>query len=196
MKTVSIQLGEVMTIDRTTATEAECQTLPYVGLEHIEKDAGNFTADFHRQSEKLLATKFRFTPRHVLYGKLRPYLNKVSLPDFDGVCSTEIFPLLPRIQTLDRRYLYAVLLSPRFVKWASNSVAGANLPRLDPERLREYEFELPDLSEQECFAARLDHADRLRRTAAMPSNSPTPSFPLPSASSLAMRDPARSSGTS
>ena len=153
-----------MTIDRATALEAECRTLPYVGLEHIEKGAGSFTADFRCQPETLLATKFRFTPLHVLYGKLRPYLNKVALPDFDGVCTTEIFPLLPRPQRLDRRYLHAMLLSQRFVKWASNSVAGANLPRLDPERLRDYEVELPDLTEQRQIAGQLEQADRLRRT--------------------------------
>ena len=113
MKTVTVQLGEVMTIDRTVASAAECRTLSYVGLERIEKDAGNFNADFRRQPETLLATKFRFTPQHVLYGKPRPNLNKVTLPDFDGVCSTEIFPLLPRPQMLDRRYLHAVLLSRR-----------------------------------------------------------------------------------
>lgn len=164
MKAITVQLGEVMTVDRTTASEAECRTLPYVGLEHIEKDVGIFAADFRRQSETLLATKFRFTPRHVLYGKLRPNLNKVTLPDFDGVCSTEIFPLLPRSQSLDRRYLHAVLLSQHFVKWATNSVSGANLPRLDPERLREYEVELPDLAEQQQIVERLENSDRLRRT--------------------------------
>ena len=57
-----------------------------------------------------------------------------------------------------------MLLSRRFVKWASNSVSGANLPRLDPERLRDYEVKLPDLSEQQRIAGRLEQADRLRRT--------------------------------
>jgi type I restriction enzyme S subunit len=80
------------------------------------------------------------------------------------VCTTEILPLLPRPQTLDRGYLYGTLLSQRFVKWASNSVSGANLPRLDPERLLEYEIELPDLSEQQRTAGRLEQADRLVRT--------------------------------
>lgn len=153
-----------MTIDRTPASEAECRTLPYVGLEHIEKDAGHFTADFRRQPEALLATKFRFTPRHVLYGKLRPNLNKVSLPDFDGVCTTEIFPLLPQPRKLDRRYLYGALLSHPFVKWASNSVSGANLPRLDPERLRDYQIQLPELPEQRQIAERLEQTHHLRRT--------------------------------
>jgi type I restriction enzyme, S subunit len=142
VKARTVQLAEVMTVDRTAASETECRTLPYVGLEHIEKNTGHFTADFRRKPETLLATKYRFTPRHVLYGKLRPNLNKTTLPDFDGVCTTEILPLLPQPQTLDRGYLYSALLSQGFVKWASNSVSGANLPRLDPERLLEYEIRL------------------------------------------------------
>ncbi len=163
MRNRIVQLGELMAIDRVTASETECETLPYVGLEHIEKGTGSFVADFRCRPETLLATKFRFTPRHVLYGKLRPNLNKVALPDFDGVCTTEIYPLLPKPQALDRGYLHAVLLSQRFVKWASNSVAGANLPRLDSERLRGYEVALPDLTEQRRIARQLDQADRLRR---------------------------------
>lgn len=163
MKSRKVQLAEVITVERTAASEAECRSLPYVGLEHIERDTGQFTADFHRTPEMLLATKYRFTPRHVLYGKLRPNLNKTTLPDFDGVCTTEILPLLPQSQTLDRGYLFGVLLSKRFVKWASNSVSGANLPRLDPDRLLEYEVELPDLSKQRSLAEKLSQADRLRR---------------------------------
>jgi len=159
-----VQLREVMTVDRIAASEAECRSLPYVGLEHIEKDTGNFSADFRRRPETLLATKFRFTPQHVLYGKLRPYLNKVAVPDFDGVCTTEILPLLPKPNALDRGYLFAVLLSQPFVKWASEAVSGANLPRLDPERLREYEIPLPPLSAQQRIAGQLEQADRLRRT--------------------------------
>lgn len=164
MKYRTVQLGEVATIDRAAASETECRTLAYVGLEHIEKGAGHFNTDFRRKPEALLAAKYRFTPSHILYGKLRPYLNKVALPDFDGVCTTEILPLLPEPTDLERGYLYGVLLSPRFVKWASNSVSGANLPRLDPERLSEYAFAIPDMSEQRRIAGELAHADRLRRT--------------------------------
>jgi type I restriction enzyme, S subunit len=160
----TLQLGEVLRIDRTPASKAESQTLAYVGLEHIEKESGNFAPDFRRKSETLLATKFHFTPQHVLYGKLRPYLNKVLLPDFEGVCTTEILPLLPKSNVLERRYLYYILLSSAFVKWASRNVSGANLPRLDPQRLREYEIALPSVPEQQRIAGQLEKADRLRRT--------------------------------
>lgn len=145
------------------ASDYECQTLPYVGLEHIEKGSGNFSTDFVRKPETLLATKFKFTPRHVLYGKLRPYLNKVALPHFEGVCTTEILPILPFDDKLERGYLWGFLLTPKFVSWASRVVSGANLPRLSPSDLHEYEIPLPSLLEQKRLAAILAKADRLRR---------------------------------
>ncbi|MGQ0602251.1 MAG: restriction endonuclease subunit S [Anaerolineales bacterium] len=158
-----VELGQVVKIDRSVASDEDCATLPYVGLEHIEKETGAFSPEFQRQPESLLATKFKFTPGHVLYGKLRPYLNKVSKPNFSGVCTTEILPLLPKDGELERTYLWAMLLSPAFVTWASANVSGANLPRLDPKLLVEYPIPLPPLPEQRRIAATLDKADRLRR---------------------------------
>ncbi len=159
----SAALDQVAKIDRTVASEAECATLPYVGLEHIEKETGRFAREFDGKPETLLATKFRFTPKHVLYGKLRPYLNKVALPPFDGVCTTEILPILPDENELDRTYLWAFLLTPGFVEWASANISGANLPRLSPALLAKRRIPLPPLPEQKRIAAILARADRLRR---------------------------------
>lgn len=158
-----VALKKVAAIDRTVASGAECRTLPYVGLEHIEKDTGRFVSEFEGKPESLRATKFKFTEKHVLYGKLRPYLNKVALPSVDGVCTTEILPILPGHDELDRTYLWALLLSRNFVQWASANVSGANLPRLSPTLLAEYRIPLPPLSEQKRIAAVLTKADRLRR---------------------------------
>jgi type I restriction enzyme S subunit len=161
MKTVA--LGKVANIDRTVANSGECLSLPYVGLEHVEKESGHFADGFVPTPLNMLATNFRFTPKHVLYGKLRPYLNKVVLPNFDGVCTTEILPILPNEENLDRTFLWAVLLSPTFVNWATSQISGANLPRLDPKLLLEYEIPLPPLAEQKRIASLLARADRLRQ---------------------------------
>jgi type I restriction enzyme S subunit len=159
-----VPLGKIAKVDRVAATADECEFLPYVGLDDIEKDRGGFADEFRPKPEKLLAAKFKFSPRHVLYGKLRPYLNKVALPHFVGVCTTEILPLLPNEKVLEPGYLFALLLSPKFVAWASQNMSGANLPRLDPKLLVDYEIRLPPLSEQKRIAAILEKADRLRRT--------------------------------
>lgn len=158
-----VALGNVAEFDRSIATDFESSALPYVGLEHIEKEAGRFIDGYSPKPLNMLATNFKFSPRHVLYGKLRPYLNKVTLPDFDGVCTTEILPILPNPNVLDRIYLWAFLLSPIFVSWASSQVSGANLPRLDPNLLLDYKIPLPPLTEQRRIAAILSKADRLRR---------------------------------
>lgn len=164
------ELGCLAKIDRTPATDDEVLRLPFVGLEHIEKGTGNFIDDnVEVSADELLATKFRFTPSHVLYGKLRPNLNKVALPNFEGVCTTEILPLLPDPSLLDRTYLWGALLHSDFVKWASHIVQGANLPRLSPTDLAQYQIPIPDLppaeslAEQRRITAILSAADGERR---------------------------------
>ena len=158
-----VALGKVAKIDRAVATDDECKTLPYVGLEHIEKETGSFQPDYKPAALDMLATNFKFTSKHVLYGKLRPYLNKVALPNFDGVCTTEILPILPDEKQLDRIYLWSILISSEFVAWATSQISGANLPRLDPKLLAEYSIPLPPLPEQRRIANLLSRADSLRR---------------------------------
>src|SRR5258707_967230 len=84
-------LGEVCLVDKCQGIH---RNLPYVGLEHIESNTGRFVGS--TESVSVRSSTFKFSPEHLLYGRLRPYLNKVMLPDFMGHCSTEIFPLRPR----------------------------------------------------------------------------------------------------
>jgi type I restriction enzyme S subunit len=108
-------LSQVAKIDRVPANDEERRRLPYVGLDDIAPEIGRFSEDFKKRPETMLAVKFRFTPQHILYGKLRPYLNKVAIPDFEGVCTTEILPILPDAGTVDQRYLHGLLSAPQFV---------------------------------------------------------------------------------
>jgi type I restriction enzyme S subunit len=158
------RLSQVAKIDRVPANDEERRLLPYVGLDDIAPESGRFSEEFRQRPETMLATKVRFTPKHILYGKLRPYLNKVALPNFEGVCTTEILPILPDEKIVEREYLYALLLAPKFVYWASANVSGANLPRIAPDRLAEYRLDLPPLPEQERISEHLRKAKRLLQT--------------------------------
>ncbi|MDQ3281699.1 MAG: restriction endonuclease subunit S [Acidobacteriota bacterium] len=154
-------LGEIATIEREAveAQDIRAGTL-YVGLENIEP-GGRFVNVRCVEKGELASNKFRFTANHVLYGKLRPYLAKIARPDFTGICSTDIVPILPG-PNVDRRYLTWMLLSPGLVALASSRASGANLPRIAPQTLASLEIPLVPVSEQRRIADILDKADALR----------------------------------
>jgi type I restriction enzyme S subunit len=128
---------------------------PYVGMEDIESGTGVFLGALSPTEVK--SQTFRFSPAHVLYGRLRPYLNKVIMPEFAGHCSTEIFPLKPR-PTLDRRFLFYWLTSASIVKKIDGTCTGARMPRANLNAVLDFDFPLPPLPEQRRIVAILDEA--------------------------------------
>jgi type I restriction enzyme S subunit len=160
VKRSMVSLGTVALIDRTTVAPGAMRA-GYVGLEHIDPSGDIYTGHAINISA-LASSKFKFSARHVLFGKLRPYLRKVARPDFDGVCSTDILPLLPK-KRLDRDYLYHYLRSPKVIDLATARSSGANLPRISPNLLAEFMIPLPPLNEQKRIAAILDAADSICR---------------------------------
>jgi type I restriction enzyme, S subunit len=135
--------------------QGEWTGLPYVGLEHIESNTGVFLGS--RLPQTVRSTTFRFTPEHVLYGRLRPYLNKVLLPDFVGHCSTEIFPVKPTEQ-LDRSYFSYWLRSDETVAKINATWTGARMPRANMNQVLKFNIPVPPIEEQRRIAAILDEA--------------------------------------
>lgn len=122
---------------------------PYIGLEHIEKDTGRILG--HGRSTEVRSTKTIFHAGDVLYGKLRPYLNKVAVLDFDGVCSTDIL-VFPMSDHIESKFLYYRLLSRDFVQFANENVSGVQHPRTDFLSLSRFRIALPPLAEQRRIA--------------------------------------------
>lgn len=157
----TVRLAEVAEIERdAVAPEAIAAGTRYLGLEHIEA-GGRIIKTCEVDAGELASTKFRFGPKHILYGKLRPYLAKIATPDVAGVCSTDILPIMPGPR-LDRGYLTHFLREPSMIAYAASRSEGANLPRLSPKALAAFEIPLPPLEEQRRIAGVLDAADALR----------------------------------
>lgn len=156
------KLGDVAEIERDgIAPEKIVAGTPYLGLEHIES-GGRILSSEPVEKGELASTKFQFGPDHLLYGKLRPYLAKIALPDFSGICSTDILPVRPG-SNLDKRYLAYFLRQPSMVAFANSRATGANLPRLSPKALADVHIPMLPLAEQRRIAAILDQADALGR---------------------------------
>jgi type I restriction enzyme S subunit len=156
-----VALADIATIERAALQPDQIKPgTIYVGLEHMDSN-GRFVNPKRVDAGELASSKFQFSERHVLYGKLRPYLAKIACPDFSGICSTDIVPILPS-DKIDRRFLLHFLRQPSMVGYATSRAVGVNLPRLSPTVLAEFEIPLPPLSEQQRIAELLDRADTVR----------------------------------
>lgn len=150
-------LGDVVDYGKTQKTEPAA--IPddawVIELEDIEKDTSRLLARVTFVERKSKSTKNAFEKGSVLYGKLRPYLNKVLLADRPGFCSTEIIPLLPA-EGMAAGYLFHWLKSPEFLAYTEEVSHGINMPRLGTEAGRKAPFVLAPLNEQRRIAAKLD----------------------------------------
>ncbi|WP_447471793.1 restriction endonuclease subunit S [Vibrio harveyi] len=134
-----------------------------LNLDMIESGSGKVLNKIKAPLSEAGSSTHWFDSRHVLYSKLRPYLNKVVLPDEQGLATTELVPMLPDPELLDRRYLVHYLRSKQFVSWISDQVAGAKMPRVSMKVFWDHEIPLPPLDEQKRIAAILDKADAIRQ---------------------------------
>ena len=161
MKWPTGALNSIAILDRQSIHPSEVEAAtPYLGLEHLDGDGGIDRIQTVG-SASLKSNKFQFSDRHVLFGKLRPYLRKIVRPEFSGVCSTDIIPILPK-EGVSRDYLFYFLRTPDTVNLATSRCSGANLPRLGPKQLASFQIPLPPLAEQKRIAEILDAADALR----------------------------------
>lgn len=135
----------------------------YIGLEDIESNSGQVLKSSTTVGTRLLSTKHAFDKHHVLYGKLRPYLNKVALPARKGICSTDIVPLGPKDDALIREYLAYYLRHPSFVKWATDSSTGTKMPRLQTTLLKCHMLPIPALPLQQRFAELVSQFEEKRK---------------------------------
>lgn len=155
------QLAEIAELERDSVdASAIASGTMFVGLENITSN-GEFLNVRKVESGELASSKFAFTQKHLLYGKLRPYLAKIARPDFTGICSTDILPVLPG-PNLSRDFLFYYLRQPVMIDLANSLATGANLPRLSPRALAEFKIPLPPLPEQRRIAEVLDRAEALR----------------------------------
>lgn len=143
-------LNEVCTIEKS---QGNYKNLPYVGLEHIESNTGRFIGSVQPMTVK--SSTFKFSNEHILYGRLRPYLNKVIIPDFIGHCSTEIFPIKPCLK-LSKEFLFYWFISNETVNKINATCTGARMPRANMNDVLNFEFPLAPIHEQEIIVSNLD----------------------------------------
>jgi type I restriction enzyme, S subunit len=138
-------------------TQSKEQVLPegneqYIGLEHLLKGGG---MESPALASGIKSNKVVFKKGDVLYGKLRPYLDKHAVVHFDGVASTDIIVFRSPHKDLNRILDYYLGL-PSTIDYAISNSNGINLPRVSPKIMNELPFPLPPENEWKRLAAKLD----------------------------------------
>jgi type I restriction enzyme S subunit len=145
--------------DCRAATKVDSATLNdsdwVLDLEDIDGGTGKVIATATFAERRSLSTKASFQKGDVLYGKLRPYLNKVVIADRAGFCTTEIVPLRPE-KFVAAGYLRLFLRSPHFLRYAAVKNYGMKMPRLGTQDLESAAVPLPPLAEQKRIVAKVD----------------------------------------
>ncbi|MBN2367518.1 restriction endonuclease subunit S [Candidatus Woesearchaeota archaeon] len=157
-------LKELVSIGKERANPKFHPNKPYLGMAHIESLSGKVLETHYAKEMK--ATSAVFSSGDVLYGRLRPYLNKVVCPDFSGLCSTEFIILKPNKSVLSK-FLAWRLRTSEFVNFA-NSLNSGDRPRVKFSQISEFEINLPVIEVQQQIVSEIESRfsviDKLEQT--------------------------------
>ena len=135
---------------------------PHIGIDSIESNSGRLSGYRTVAEDGIISGKYPFTAQHIIYSKIRPALNKVALPDFDGVCSADAYPIFPVKEKCNRVYLAQVMRSAYFLDYVLPLSGRAQMPKVNKKALQGFSMPLPPLALQQEFAAFVSQVDKSR----------------------------------
>ncbi|CAN5918068.1 hypothetical protein BH11PSE3_BH11PSE3_09860 [soil metagenome] len=148
----SAKVGAVASLRGEKVDPRSAPNLPFVGMDDIEVYGTEIVQT--RPFGLMKSAGNRFYRNDVLYGRLRPYLNKTALAGEGGACSGELLAITSTA-ALEPKYLQLFMHTRRFVNTAMNSVSG-DRPRIDFGTIAEFSFPLPPLAEQKRIVAHIE----------------------------------------
>ena len=122
-----------------------------LNLDLVESNTGTVLAKNYVNFNEIGNSTITFSEEYVLYSKLRPYLNKVVLPDGIGYATSELVPFLPSAK-INKYYLAYALRSDNFVALINDKSGGAKMPRAPMDFVKAFPLPIPPISLQNEFA--------------------------------------------
>ena len=151
-----LEFGEYVETEKGKYIPVDSENLRCLELEHFEQGTGHILGWVNSSAQK--STKNKFKKGQVLFGKLRPYLRKYWLAEYDGVCSSEVWILNSKNEKCSNEFLFRIVQSNRFIQVANVS-SGSKMPRADWDYVSTFPFPLPPLPEQKAIARLLSTWD-------------------------------------
>ena len=155
------QFNDIAIIDCNMTTDYEFYAnYPHIGIDSIEKETGLLKGYRTVAEDGVISGKYIFTSKHIIYSKIRPNLNKVALPDFDGLCSADAYPILPIETMCNRLFLAYNMRSPFFLDYILQFCNRTNLPKVNRKEISGFKTPLPPIELQNEFAKFVKEVDK------------------------------------
>ena len=152
---------DIAVIDGNMTTDYEKYAdYPHIGIDSIEKETGILKGYRTVAEDGVISGKYVFTSAHIIYSKIRPNLNKVALPDFDGLCSADAYPILPINGKCNRVFLAYDMRSAFFLDYILQFCNRTNLPKVNRREVAGFKTPLPPIELQDQFAAFVAQIDK------------------------------------
>lgn len=136
---------------------------PHIGIDSIEKNTGRLFGYRTIAEDGIISGKYLFTNKHIIYSKIRPNLNKVALPDFEGLCSADSYPILPKEDICIRCYLGYVMRSDFFLDYILPFSKRANMPKVNKAQLSGFVLPVPPIKLQQQFADFVEQVEKAKQ---------------------------------
>lgn len=124
---------------------------PHIGIDSIEQNTGRITSYRTVAQDNVKSGKYKFTSENVIYSKIRPKLNKVALPTFDGLCSADAYPMRAKPEVCRREFLAFVLRSHFFLDYIVPLSIRSRMPKANKEQIAGFTCPIPPLDVQDTF---------------------------------------------
>jgi type I restriction enzyme, S subunit len=133
-------------------------SMPHIGSGNIISWTGQIKDVQTAYQSGQISGKYLFNVNHILYSKVRPNLAKVCMPQCDGVCSADIYPLLPKEQISDK-FIFQYLLTEQFTKTATEVSERTGMPKINRQDLSVIKLPVPPFKEQLEIAKIIESID-------------------------------------
>ncbi|MEI6535241.1 MAG: restriction endonuclease subunit S, partial [Verrucomicrobiaceae bacterium] len=135
----------------------ENSALLHVGPEHISSGSGVISWERVRSCHEdgVQSGKYHFQSGDIIFSKIRPNLNKVAIADRQGMCSADMYALVPDREQMTTEFLHFILGGKDFLKYAETVSNRANIPKLNRSQLLAFQCPVPELASQRQFSDRI-----------------------------------------
>ncbi|HOE40857.1 MAG TPA: N-6 DNA methylase [Rhodoferax sp.] len=150
-----VELGKLCSVGGTITTDVDL-SLPYFGADSIESNSGRLLKTETAQSQRVNGPVYEFSGERLRYSKIRPYLNKLTIVDLCGYCSSDMYPLVPASSQIEIQYLATYMLSKVFNDGIRGHYERASIPKINRAQLFAAAIPLPDLETQRTIVAEIE----------------------------------------